>query len=218
MNKIVKNKSNFIICVYKITSPSGKVYIGSTVNWRERLSAYNRLDCEKQTKLYSSLKKYGPEKHIFEVVEYCSIDCLRQKEHYYGQLFNVLSKHGLNHKLPKFGEGFVSVSEEFRLANGIRKKGNTYTKGRKYGPNVRAKISASKKGISNGPHTKETKEKMSASAMGGKNHNAIILLNIETGIYYECFKDAAFAYNMKYNTFRSRLYHKRNMPFIVTPQ
>jgi len=55
---------------------------------------------------------------------------------------------------------------------------------------------------------------MSESAMGGKNHKAIILLNVNTGIFYECFQDAAFSIGMNYNTFRSRLYHNRPMPFI----
>lgn len=111
-----------ITVVYKITSPSGKIYIGSTINWRERLASYKRLDCKQQLKLFNSLKKYGPDKHLFEVIEYCSKEDVRQKEHYYGHLFNVLSKSGLNHKLPKFGEGFISVSEDVRIANGLRKK------------------------------------------------------------------------------------------------
>lgn len=56
--------------IYKITSPTGKIYIGQTSKeFKERFKAYKTLNCKKQRKLYNSLVKYGPENHIFEIVE-----------------------------------------------------------------------------------------------------------------------------------------------------
>jgi group I intron endonuclease len=204
-----------MIVVYKITSPSGKVYVGSTVDWKKRLATYKKLNCKKQIKLFNSLKKYGAENHTFEILDHCDKSNVRQREHYYGHLFNVLSRNGLNHMLPKFGENLISVSEDFRIAIGLCKKGNKNNLGRKFSLEWRTNMSNAKKGMVRKPHSDLTKNKMSNAAMGGKNHKAIILLNIQTGIFYECFMDAANSIGMNYNTFRSRLYHNRSMPFIV---
>lgn len=45
--------------VYKLTSPSGKVYIGQTTNWLKRVSYYSGCHCKNQHKLYHAIKKYG---------------------------------------------------------------------------------------------------------------------------------------------------------------
>lgn len=103
------------ICVYKITSPSKKVYIGSTIHFESRMNNYKTLRCKDQIRLYYSLKKYGFDRHKVEILCYCDLDDVRQKEAYYGQLFNCLSqKGGLNCAIPKHGEGFKSISEETR--------------------------------------------------------------------------------------------------------
>lgn len=54
--------------IYKITSPSGRVYIGQSYNIRERFSRYRNLNCRKQPLIYRSLMKYGPENHKYEVI------------------------------------------------------------------------------------------------------------------------------------------------------
>jgi group I intron endonuclease len=56
------------IGIYKITSPSGKVYIGQTINWRKRVSRYSVADCPKQRKLCASILKYGWMQHKAEMV------------------------------------------------------------------------------------------------------------------------------------------------------
>lgn len=55
--------------IYKITSPTGRIYIGQTTDYRKRLNQYRCLRCRTQTRLYNSLKKYGFTNHSFEVVE-----------------------------------------------------------------------------------------------------------------------------------------------------
>ncbi len=54
--------------IYKITSPSGRVYIGQTSNLTQRFKDYKYKDCKKQQKIYNSLCKYGPENHKFKIV------------------------------------------------------------------------------------------------------------------------------------------------------
>jgi len=58
--------------IYKITSPSGRVYIGQSVNIEKRFKKYVRLDCKEQTRLYRSFKKHGVENHMLEIIELCS--------------------------------------------------------------------------------------------------------------------------------------------------
>ena len=203
-----------IVCVYKITSPSGKVYVGSTINYRERLSSYKRLDCKQQARLYNSFIKYGFENHLIDMLENCVKDNVREREAYYGKIFDVLGRKGLNHRLPKINEKYSTVSDEWRIANGIRKKGNKNCLGRKATTEQKQYLSDIRKGVPRPLHSNDTKNKMSKSAMGGKNHKAIMLLNVQTGIFYECFRDAANSIGMNYNTFRSNLYHGRCMPFI----
>lgn len=55
--------------IYKITSPSGRVYIGKTIHFKKRLSYYKLAHCKSQTNLYNSLIKYGFEKHDVEIIE-----------------------------------------------------------------------------------------------------------------------------------------------------
>jgi group I intron endonuclease len=47
------------IGIYKLTSPSGKCYIGQSVNIKDRHYKYKILSCEDQLYLYNALCKYG---------------------------------------------------------------------------------------------------------------------------------------------------------------
>ena len=85
------------IGIYKITSPSGKTYIGQSVNIFKRFKQYIRFDCKKQIQLYNSLKKYGWEQHIFEVIETYLIEQLDERETFYKQQF--INKFGWDNAL-----------------------------------------------------------------------------------------------------------------------
>lgn len=56
--------------IYKMVSPSGKVYIGQSRDLTNRKSRYKTLCCKNQIKLYNSLLKYGFDNHNFSVVIY----------------------------------------------------------------------------------------------------------------------------------------------------
>ena len=65
------------ICgIYKITSPSGKIYIGQSKDINKRFNLYKRLQCERQPKLYNSFIKYGTINHKFEVLCECNKELL----------------------------------------------------------------------------------------------------------------------------------------------
>lgn len=54
--------------IYKITSPSGKIYVGQTWRMGRRRTAYKMLSCKPQKILYNSLVKFGFDNHKFEIV------------------------------------------------------------------------------------------------------------------------------------------------------
>lgn len=88
---------------------------GSSTDVMNRWCTYRNCKCKKQTNLLDSLLKYGPEKHIFEVIEKCEKDKLEEREYYYGMLFNVLDeRYGLNSRLPKVEGSTVCVSKSMK--------------------------------------------------------------------------------------------------------
>jgi group I intron endonuclease len=54
--------------IYKITSPSGKVYIGQSWDIERRWRDHKKSKWEKSRKLYSSFTSHGFEKHLFEII------------------------------------------------------------------------------------------------------------------------------------------------------
>lgn len=85
-----------MIGIYKITSPSGKIYIGQSIDIKRRFRQYKSLLCKCQHKLYRSFLKYGYDCHVFEIIEECKFEELNDKERYYQELFDCIGKNGLN--------------------------------------------------------------------------------------------------------------------------
>jgi len=148
-----------IVCVYKITSPSGKIYIGSSINYKKRLTQYKGTGAKTQTILYNSFLKYGFDNHIFEIVELCTKENLLERELYYGLLCEVLGEKGLNCKLPKFGEKYESTRQE------------TIDKMKQWKPSeetlARMKLAQIKRAKEH-PVTNETKQKLREANLGKK--------------------------------------------------
>lgn len=74
--KNLDNMANIpqVTCIYKITSPSGKIYIGQTLNARRRFLDYKSKSARSQPGLNNSIKKYGWDKHTFDVIHYLPFD------------------------------------------------------------------------------------------------------------------------------------------------
>lgn len=114
--KETRENLNNIIGIYKITSPTGKVYIGQSRNIIKRRQTYEILPdkIKTQVKLYNSLKKYGWEVHTFEIIEECEITDLKCKERYWQDYYDVLGKNGLNCILQECDDMPRIISEETR--------------------------------------------------------------------------------------------------------
>jgi group I intron endonuclease len=111
-----------MIGIYKITSPSGNIYIGQSIDVDYRLLRYKRMTTGSgQTKLWRSLNKYGAEKHVYEVVIECDVSKLNELERYYQEYFDCV-KNGLNCRYTKTNDKSGRMSEDSRINNSIAQK------------------------------------------------------------------------------------------------
>ena len=118
--------------IYKITSPTNRVYIGQSVDIEDRWSDYKCLDCKSQTALYNSLLKYGWENHKFEIVTLCYEEQLNEFERDFQEAYDVINT-GLNCYLTKTTDRSGKLSEATKLkmsisATGIRHSEETKQK------------------------------------------------------------------------------------------
>jgi len=180
--------------IYKITSPSGKIYIGQTIDIKTRKCKYQNMNCKNQTRLYNSIKKYGWDKHNFEIVEEVEIENLSKKEIFYIKHFNSFLK-GLNCTIGGEGNSGRKVSKETRdkmkkSATGKKQSQETIQKrvaklkGKKRNDEFKKKLSLAKKGRK---LSKETKEKIRLINLGKQTPISIPckIINTMTG---ECWK------------------------------
>lgn len=223
-----------MIGIYKITSPTKKIYIGQSVDIERRFKEYKKNKNKYQYRVYNSLKKYGIENHIFEVIEECAIELLNIRERYWQDFYNVLSENGLNCRLTttndKSGELSIETKEKMSLiqkgnthwlgkkhSNETKLKmsekliGNKHNLGKKHSDETKEKMSKWQKGISKSNnrkglfHSNETKNKLSKDRIGYKNPNAKIVIDLSTGIFYYTVIEVSICFNIKYDIIKSKL-------------
>lgn len=150
--------------IYKITSPSNKIYIGQSIDIEQRWKDYKNVKKNIGPKIKNSLLKYGPKNHKFEIIEECSVDLLKEKEIYWKNyylkilnndweqvLFCELYDRGggpkseyTKQKISQANKGKI-FSEEHKRKIGESKIGNQYALGFKFNQESKNKISDSKK-------------------------------------------------------------------------
>lgn len=121
-------KQQKISGIYKITSPTGRAYIGQAVNLKRRRAEYKGMFCQGQPRLYKSLVKYGWDAHQFDIIEYCSEEELNCSERFWQDVFNVLDrKEGLNCVLTECGSKRQVISDELskKLRDNSKQKKKT---------------------------------------------------------------------------------------------
>lgn len=112
-----------MIGVYKITSPSGKIYVGQSIDIDRRFYQYKLKRCKYQLKLYNSFLKYGIENHSFEVIEECDLNILTEKEGYWQDYFDCIN-NGLNcRKVSTIDKtGYLSESTKEKMSIAAKKR------------------------------------------------------------------------------------------------
>lgn len=115
LKNLIASLERGTIGIYKIVSPSGRVYIGQSRCLKSRFSNYRSQDTRYQPILGNSFKKYGVFKHTFEVLEICVFEDLNLKERYWQDFYDVCNKSkGLNCILVATDEKVAEVSKETR--------------------------------------------------------------------------------------------------------
>ena len=98
--------------IYKITSPTNKVYIGQSVNIERRFYSYLKPhNCKKQPRLFNSFVKHGVQNHIFQIIKECLITELNYFERLYQDFYDCIGINGLNCVLTKSTDrsGILSI-------------------------------------------------------------------------------------------------------------
>jgi group I intron endonuclease len=179
--------------IYKITILNN-IYIGSSSNLARRLWEHEwRLKNNKHNNnhLQNVYNKYNIENFITEILEYCKLEVLLEREQYYIDLLNpnlnkapvsgttlglkLTKEQCLTRKLNNLGRKHSKESIEQRVSK---------IKGRKYSEEHRKNISNSKKGKS---LSKEHKEKLingNKKSVGCYNQDGVLIK------IYTCAKEA----------------------------
>jgi group I intron endonuclease len=157
--------------IYKITNPTGKIYIGKTINLSNRKSSYRNNNNKEQRIIFESIKKYGWSSHIFEIIDESPISLLNELEIKYIKEFGSFhhdNPNGMN--LTKGGEGTFGRKD----SEETKEKRAKYHIGSKRSEESKKLMSIAKKGK---PSTKKgwkapesTLEKMRIAATGVKQH------------------------------------------------
>ena len=204
-----------MIGIYKITSPTKRIYIGQSINIERRFSTYKRNNpINKQPRLYGSFKKYGIENHKFEIVCECDISELNNRERYWQDYFNVL-EIGLNCCLTKTNNLDYIISTETRKKISIKATGRKHTlqtknklsiahSGKKLSEEHRLKL-VSKLTGRKGHSKKATEETKKLCSKNATKHLSKIVLCLNNGIFYESAKEVSDIFKIKHSTLRGWL-------------
>ena len=218
--------------IYKIESPSRRIYIGQAVDITRRFKEYKNIKKSKlQIKLNRSFSKYGIDKHNFKIIEETISEKLNNRERHWQDFYNVLSKKGLNCVLVKSDDKSGVLNHETKLKISLANTGNFHNE------EIRAKM-----GIKNLGKiaTLETRQKMSNSRKGKKlskkhilsikngkqgikfteNHKLNLsnskkgksnkclqkkVIDVSTNIIYNSILEVSIKFKIKYNTLASWL-------------
>lgn len=117
------------ICgIYKIVSPTNRIYVGQSNDIRRRiLTYYEPKGGQSQVRLKASFNKYGIDLHTFTLLEECEESLLNVRERYWQEHYNVLSKKGLNCKMTTTLDKSGTLSKKTKKLIGSRTKGTTKT-------------------------------------------------------------------------------------------
>lgn len=158
----MKDLTNTIGYIYKITSPDGKVYIGQTINFRRRKNKYKNNYFDKSPKLWNSCQAHCWHPcDTIEIIEKCLCGDkktnLNEREIYWIAFYDSFN-NGLNCNAG--GAGRLSCV----ISNETKEKLRKASTGRKKSPETIAKLKESKLGIEpwnkGGKWSEEQKEKV----------------------------------------------------------
>ena len=175
-----KNKSGIYKWTNKLTND---IYIGQSINLSKRFIKYfnfSYLNHRNTLVIHRALIKYGYYNFSLEIIEYCDIDKLTEREQYYfdklNPKYNTLKVAGssLGHKLTEETKAKIS-----KALKGVYIKENSALFGCIHTEETK-KLMSLKKSKENNPlfgktHTEDTKELMRQKALGRKHSEETLL-------------------------------------------
>ena len=184
------------ICIYKITSPTGRIYIGKTINFRKRIFSYRSWLAKGQAALHNSFLKHGFESHRFDIIQEAPANELALLEIIYIAKYNS-AKNGLNiHSGGKGGDNIQTSPNRDKIIAKLKdRKG---AKNPNYGNHFK--------------HSKEARENMLKNQPNRANSNgstAIKIRCLSTGKVYGCQKEAGIEFGLSKHLMTS-IMRKRN--------
>lgn len=182
--------------IYKITSPSGKIYIGQSIDIEKRWEWYKKIRCKSQIKLYNSLNKYGWDQHISEIIEECNSNELLERETYWKNYYKVLEIPSLCCRID--GKG-GKLSKETKQKISFSSKGISRNKGIPKSKEHKVKMSEA---VCNRIYTSERLENMRLG-MVGKNIKKVIC--ITNNIIYNSIREASALLEINERTISNNL-------------
>lgn len=108
--------------IYQITSPSGRIYIGQTVNLKNRISCYKTKGAKGQHILDSSLKKYGWGNHELTILDEPEVKKLNDAEQFYISIcksYNCENPMGMNLTIGGGGILGKKMTQQQKEANSL---------------------------------------------------------------------------------------------------
>lgn len=88
---------NHYNCIYKLTSPSGKSYIGQTINFNKRMLCYRGVKCCDQLLIYRAIKKYGWKSFTVDILtENAKVEYLDMYEMAFIRFYDTFGENGYN--------------------------------------------------------------------------------------------------------------------------
>lgn len=218
--------------IYKITNPSGKIYIGSTINIKDRIYRYKTNRVKNQIKISRSINKYGWENHLFEVIYECDASEKLFYENKFGIEYNVISKNGLNCSIPKGDDAYECMSLETKIKIGLAHKGKVISdeQKKKTSINTRNWLKNNKHpmsgatpwnkgksflkgeknpmyGVKRSDDWKESHSKrmMKINKRGSMHFKSKLVVDVINGIFYDNVKEASDFLNINYSTLKGIL-------------
>lgn len=187
-----------MIGIYKITSPTGKIYIGQSWNIDRRKNDYRKLNCKSQSKLYNSLISHGWDSHLFEIIKSFSDnitqDELNHWEIYYWKQYIDSGFDILN--LQKPGNKSKPSKDIIDKISKSQKGENAYWYGKKLSNNTKEKIRTKLKEIG----MPDSVRLLALEKIRGKcTHNSKKVQDIQTGLIHDSILKASKYYGVSIN-------------------
>jgi len=182
------SKRKDISGIYKITSPSGSIYIGRSYRINERWRCYRRMDCRMQHKLFASFAKYGTLNHTFEIIHELpndvSKDVIESYESIYYDLYKDCGLTFMNIAATGKGIGRLLESQSRKIGD-IHKGRSSWNKGMFGGKHNRS-INITCNGVEYGSMAEASRQ--TGVALSSIHHSVSTNKPLRSGMHFQISK------------------------------